>query len=342
MRLGVNVVGLVPLESGTEELYLHNVLVRLRDTQAADIVLFTSPANHDYFDGWQREHIGHGGHSSLERAVKSVRPDVLFSSLESAPAPGAVPQVLYAMDLWSLDNGAPKRHWFGGSQQSHAKKAAHSAVAMVVPSKFVQQECLRLLDVAMDRVVVAPLGADHEVTKPADVSIAQKPFLLAVGEGHELDDVSHILDIMDRLPELEEHCLVIVGHAIGEGSRDWGPKVLRVERLPMSHLLGLYRDCDFYVYPALRSGTGVSVLQALGAGARVIAPRTGGIPEVAGSAPLYFDPNSMASLSSSMQRAIRETEAERATQAKFGRQTAHGFTWETCAWKTLSALRRAE
>lgn len=342
MRLGVNLVGLAPLEGGTEELYLWNVLSRLRDLQAADIVLFTDPENHAHFEGWERAPVGAGGHSSVERAIKAVKPDVVFSSITTAPSVSGVPLVLYAMDLWSLENGPPKRLWFGGSHLAHLKKVVRSAVATVVPSKFVQQECLRLLDLAMDRVVVAPLGADHSNAKPADVSFAQKPFLLTVGEGHELDDISHILDVMNRLTDLDPHCLVVVGRAIGEATRDWGPRVLRIESLPLSHLLSLYRDCDFYIYPALRSGTGVGVLQALGAGARVIAPRTGGIPEVAGSAPLYFDPQSQASLMSSMQRAVRETESERATQAKFGRQTAHGFTWEACAWKTLSALRRAE
>lgn len=341
MRLGVNLVGLAPLEGGTEELYLRNVLTRLRDLQAADIVLFTDPENHEHYAGWERALVGSGGHSSVERAIKSTRPEVVFSSITTAPSVSGVPLVLYAMDLWALENGPSKRTWFGGSHAAHLKKVARAAVATVVPSKFVQQECLRLLDLAMDRVVVAPLGADHDA-KPSDVSFAQKPFLLTVGEGHELDDISHILDVMNRLTELDSHCLVVVGRAIGEATRDWGPRVLRIESLPLGHLLCLYRECDFYIYPALRSGSGVGVLQALGAGARVIAPRTGGIPEVAGSAPLYFDPQSPASLVSSVQRAIRESESERVTQAKFGRQTAHGFTWDACAWKTLSALRRAE
>jgi len=340
MRLGVNVTGVVPFLGGTEELYLRRTLHKLRELEAAEILLFTDPVNHASFEGWERILVGHGGVSSVERAVKSAQPDVVFSSLVTAPSTGSIPQVLYAMDLEAAEDGA-RRSWFGGSRMSHLKKAAHSAAAMVVPSKYVQQECLRVLDLAMDRVVVAPLGVELDA-QPAAGSIAQEPFVLSAGEGHELDDISHIREAMDRLPELGEHSLVVVGHAFQEETREWGPRVLRIERLPLSHLLSLYRDCDFFVYPALKSGSGVGVLQALGAGARVVAPRAGGIPEAAGSAALYFDPQSRTSLVSIVQRALRETESERAAQARFGRQTAHGFTWENCAWKTLSALRRAE
>lgn len=343
MRLGVNVEGIVPFYGGTEDLYLRQLVRTLHELNAAEIVLFTDPVNHETFEGYERVLVGAGGVSSVERAVKSAQPDVVFSSLWNAPSTGSAPQVLYALDLDAAENGGVRRGWFRGSGIGHLRKTAHSAVAMVVPSKFVQQECLRLLDLAMDRVVVAPLGADHRPAQPAAESVAQEPFLLSTGEGHELDDISHIQAVLDRLPELEKHCLVVVGHALDEETRQWGSRVLRIERLPLEHLLALYRDCDLYIYPALRAGSAVGVLRAMDAGARVIAPKVGGIPEAAGSAPIYFEPqNAAASLATAVQRALRESPEERAGRIKFGRQTAHGFTWESCAWKTLSALRRAE
>jgi glycosyltransferase involved in cell wall biosynthesis len=338
MRVGVNLVGLPPRAGGVEALYLRNVLNTLREERAAtEVVLFTDPENHGAFEDWERACIGQD-YRSIEQAVKATAPEVVFASLESAPTSVNVPLVLYALELHTGDNGA-KRHWFG-SPVNTLKRAAHSASALVVPSKYLQQECLRVLEVPMDKVVVAPFGTDT-LCDPAEHCFVRKPFLLAAGDASEIQSVSHIMDALDRIPEAENHILVVVGDEIEGEPRCWGDRVLRVEFLPDNHLAALYQHSAAYVYPALRPGAALGILQAMRAGARVVAPKAGGIPEMAGSVALYFDPKSMTSLVTAIQRALTEGAQERAAQIRFGKQTAAAYTWENCAWKTLSALRRA-
>lgn len=341
MRLGVNATELVPGFGGLEELFLANVLEKLREQRAAaDIVLFINAESRGGFDGWNTITVGTGGeHPSLERAVKAVLPDVLLTPLESAPLGAGVPFVVYAMDLQVEANGAARRSWFGAAPRIlNLKRITHAASAVVVPSKFVQQEFLRVLDTPMDKVVVAPLGTDGwpEDEQPC---LAAKPFFLTTGEFDELEDISHIVAAIERLAD-ENVYLIMVGNTPG-GEKDWGPRVLRIEHLPVGHLAGLYQNCAAFIYPSLRAGSPFAVLQAMRAGARVVAPRTGAIPEAAGTLPLYFEPGSATSLTSALQRALNETRSERATQVKFGRQTAAAFTWDNCAWKTLAALRKA-
>ncbi|HEO71693.1 MAG TPA: glycosyltransferase, partial [Candidatus Hydrogenedentes bacterium] len=110
----------------------------------------------------------------------------------------------------------------------------------------------------------------------------------------------------------------------------------------MNHLAALYQHCDLFVCPSLYEGSGVAVLEAMRAGAPVATSRAGGIPEVAGDTPVYFNPESVGSIAAAIRRLVDEGPAERWRRTTFGRRIAAQYTWEQCAWKTVSALRRAK
>jgi len=87
-----------------------------------------------------------------------------------------------------------------------------------------------------------------------------------------------------------------VGQPAEAEPADWGPRVMRIEYCPASHLAGLYQHCDAFIQPSLYEGSGVTVLEAMRAGAPVVTSRTGGIEEVAGDTPIFFNPESTASI----------------------------------------------
>ena len=117
--------------------------------------------------------------------------------------------------------------------------------------------------------------------------------------------------------------------------------MLRIHACPVAQLAGLYQHCAMYLSAATDDGCGVTVLEAMRAGARVVASRVGAIPEVAGDIPQYFDPNSGKSLLMAVRRVLDEEPEKRAERTRVGRHRAMDYTWENCALKMLSALRRA-
>lgn len=54
--------------------------------------------------------------------------------------------------------------------------------------------------------------------------------------------------------------------------------------------------CHAYIQPSFFEGFGLSVLEAMSCGAPIISSNAGSLPEVAGSAALYFNPNKEKSL----------------------------------------------
>lgn len=99
-----------------------------------------------------------------------------------------------------------------------------------------------------------------------------------------------------------------------------------------------YNCASAFLYPSLYEGFGLPLLEAMACGAPVVASKTGSIPEVAGDAALYFNPQDLDDIRSSLETVIQPGTA--ATLTEKGKARARLFTWEETARKTLDAYRQ--
>ena len=350
MLVGVNTLTMLPGDAGGEEVYLRNVLAKMRAVQPATrFVIFTDSNNHDSFEGWDRVNVGavsnddinafRGGAGRLDSAARDAKVDLLFSSLRTAPLKPSVPIVLFTLDLHYVPAAEQASRWRDASRIKNIKRLCNDSVAMVTPSHFVQKELLEKLGVPMNHSVVAPLGVDEIFARPQNCP-AEKPFLLTVGNTQSSKNIPRLLQAYNKLKDEFPHNLVVVGRPREDEPDDWGPRVIRIDRFPLAALAGLYQHCDVFISASLYDGTGVTVLEAMRAGASVVAGRVGGIPEVAGNTPLYLNPENVSSIVSTVRRALTESPAERSQRVKTGHAIAVEYTWESCAWKTLAAFKR--
>lgn len=340
MLVGVNTLGMKPGWGGGEEVYLRNVLVKMSQLQrSTQFVLFTDRANHDSFDGYRRFHLEEG--QDLDQAAHAQKVDFLFSSLSAAPVEGSIPLAIYAMGLGHLAKAPGWRRLLGPSPIKIAKDICMRASIIVAPSEFVKEEFLALMAIPLNRVVVAPLGVHDQFAWPQSC-IVEKPYLLTVGNTRQNRNIPRLLEVFQRIGQEFPHTLVVVGQPCEAEPDDWGPRVVRIDHLPASQLAGLYQHCALFICPSLYEGSGVRAIEAMKAGTPVATGRAGGITEVVGDSPIFFNPESVDSMVSAVRRALQETDAERGRRIHFGKQTADEYTWEKCAWKTLTAFRRVE
>jgi len=340
VHVGINTLTIEAGCGGGEEHYLRRVLATIRSVQP-DIrfVLFTDQGNHDSFEGWDR--VCTGDVASLERAIRKADPDLLFTPLRTALDKCPVPQVPFTLELMGRGEEPGDRPlWHGTVRLKTARRIAKTASATVVPSEFLHRKCLDLLDIPLDKVVVAPLGVDEAFGEPQP-SIAQEPYILTVGNTHGFKNLIRLRKALAHLKDELPHSLIIVGHPCEAEPENWGSRVVRVLRCPAAHLAGLYQHCDLFVCPSLYEGSAVTVLEAMRAGAPVVASRVGAIPESAGDTPLYFNPESVSSIVAAIRRMLDESPADRERRTRFGKQIAAEYTWERCAWKTIAAFRHA-
>ena len=105
-------------------------------------------------------------------------------------------------------------------------------------------------------------------------------------------------------------------------------------------LPALYTHALAMVYPSLYEGFGLPVLEAMACGAVVICSDRSSLPEVGGSAVLYFDPEDEARLLHQMQAMVKRESLE-AEKRTLSLQQAATFSWENYARLFAEAMRHS-
>lgn len=349
MRIGVNLLFLLPAQVGGTETYVRNLLPALLDLdRAPDLVLFTNRENHETFEGFERVALGVKARSRTRRilaeqlllpaAAARARVDILFSPGYTAPLRARVPQVVTIHDAQFRahpeDFPAPAR-W---AHAFFVTRAARAADAVLAVSQFARGELRERLGVPDAKIRVtgeAPAPPPPEPWPlPPGVS---PPFLLCVGNTYPHKNIRPLAEVFARNADDIPHRLVIVGQPrAGEPAPH--PRIQRIHRLSPPELFGLYRACDLFVFPSRYEGFGLPVAEAMAAGARVAAARAAAVPEVAGDAATYFDPDDPDDIARAIREALGESPERRRALVEAGRARAASFTWAACARRTLDAF----
>jgi alpha-1,3-rhamnosyl/mannosyltransferase len=129
----------------------------------------------------------------------------------------------------------------------------------------------------------------------------------------------------------------LIARAAAAGAADL---IVRLGPIAERPLLALYRSAVALVYPSLYEGFGFPVLEAMAAGAPVIASRAASVPEVLGDAGILLDPRDPSVWAEVIVR-VMTNDDERAKMVAAGRTRAAAFTWERTARATVDVYERA-
>jgi glycosyltransferase involved in cell wall biosynthesis len=232
--------------------------------------------------------------------------------------------------------------------------AAARSAAILVPSSFTRDRLLACYDVDPARVHVTPEGVSPRWSGPesgADLP-ADLParFVLAIGALHPRKNLPRVIQAVAqaRSDGAGELSLVLVGPD-GPGAQEVQRTIDSLGAQAWVRQLGfvgdrsvaaLYSRAVAVVHASLYEGFGLPVLEAMAAGAAVVASNTTSMPEVAGDAALLVDPTDVAAIAQAIGR-IATDPALRERLVATGRQRAAVFTWERCALATVAAYRAA-
>jgi glycosyltransferase involved in cell wall biosynthesis len=105
-------------------------------------------------------------------------------------------------------------------------------------------------------------------------------------------------------------------------------------------LARFYGAADAFVFPSLYEGFGLPVVEAMTCGCPVITSDRSSLPEVAGDAAEYVNPDDPGAIAEAMRRVLGDTD-RRAGMCDRGLAQAKRFHWQECAQTTLDVYRRA-
>lgn len=103
-------------------------------------------------------------------------------------------------------------------------------------------------------------------------------------------------------------------------------------------IVALFSQADFFVMPSLYEGFGTTVLEAFATGTPAIVSNVSSIPEIAGEAAEFVEPNSARNIADAMLKLAKDENLKQTLREK-GKQQVAKFNWEKCARETLAVYK---
>jgi len=270
----------------------------------------------------------------------------LVHAVSLAAPPTAAPLVVTVHDLaWrAVPEAFPARgrRW----HEQALRRAARRAACLVVPSEATAQALREAgLGVGDDRIAVVAEGSDH--LAPADPvatneALAQLgvggDFLLAVGTREPRKNLARLFDAYAiARPRFAEPLPLIVVGPVGWGTATAAPPagVVFAGQVGDGVLAGLYGRARLVAYVPLVEGFGLPVVEAMRAGAPVVASA---VPSSGGAAH-EVDPRDVEAIADGLVR-VASDGALRAGLVARGLARVGPLTWRAAAEGHLAVWRR--
>lgn len=286
---------------------------------------------------------------------------VHYLSHQDASPQTRCPFVVSVMDTITLSvnelYSPAQRIKYRAMQQFINRPIIHRASLVLAISECTKKDIVRYYQVAPGKVVVVPLAVEERFFSewsPSDIANLRSrydlpdSFILYVGGIDPRKNVGSIFAAMRILLSAGKPCppLVFAGHI--KNQREYPEMMKHLRELGIEHhirFLGFVPDEDLpllfktsvaFVYPSRYEGFGLPILQAMAAGTPVLTTKLSSIPEVAGSAALYIDPDDPATIAENLTALLAASDLRNSLVAK-GNQQARGFSWERTGAKTVEA-----
>jgi len=236
------------------------------------------------------------------------------------------------------------------------RPALKRAARVVCISEATRAELTGRFPSAARKATVVPLAASESFGRKASASTLaavreryglERPFVLALGTVEPRKNMPRLVEAFARLPPgVRDGRQLVVAGATGWGTRGtrtaierYGAMVKMLGWVPDEDLAALYQACDVFCYPSLHEGFGLPVLEAMLAGAVVVAAGIPSLREIAGDAVIYVDPHDAEHICAGLEAALEATGSESGIGAT-AHQRASGFSWGDTARAVLQELER--
>lgn len=289
--------------------------------------------------------------------LRELQATLYHSAYYLMPYRPRVPSVLTLFDLIPMQFPSQSswraRRLFRWMMALALRTSQHS----IAISQSTYQDVLDHFAVAAAHITPIPLAADPIFGPQPAAQIADlrrryglpERFVLYLGSNKPHKNLVRLVEAWGRVaPEFRDHRLVVAGawieafpepciraEQIGLGA----DRIRWLGPVPGVDLPALYAAATLFVFPSLREGFGLPVVEAMACGAPVACADAPALSEVVGDAALHFDPQAVDDIGTVIVRALRSREL-RAELRQRGLVRAAGFSWTRTAQETLVVYRR--
>jgi glycosyltransferase involved in cell wall biosynthesis len=353
LKVGLNLLHLVPGETGGAELYARRLIPALQELDV-DLTFFTGKgvwggleAVELPFDPRSRARRVLAEQTLLPRAARRAGIDLLHNLFTTAPAVLGVPQVTTILDVIYKrfpETHAGLRAW---GLRALVPLAARRSRRILTLSESAKGDIVRFLGVSPDRVDVSYLGPglpDDVTPVPEDelrrrFDLGDGPVVLSVSAKRPHKNLERLFSAFEPLSAV----LLVTGYPTpfeAELRRRAGERVRFGGWVSDEELAGLHALSTCLAFPSLAEGFGLPVLEAMRSGLPVVCSNTTSLPEIAGEAAIYFDPTDIEAMTRALEQVLSDPEL-RGRLAAAGKAQAEKFSWDETARATLRSYEQA-
>jgi glycosyltransferase involved in cell wall biosynthesis len=212
------------------------------------------------------------------------------------------------------------------TQAMHGRKyrnAARTCDVIFANSAYTADDFTKHFGFPRARILVAPPGIAREFTADGEASDLGAPYVLTVATLEPRKNLGTLVDAFALLDVPDLALAVAGGAGWGEQPQLDRKGVVRLGRVTDEELARLYRGAAVVVYPSRFEGFGMPIVEAMAAGAPVVASSHPSMDEAAGDAAVRADPEDPAAIAAAIRDALSRREELRAKGLAHAKQ----FTW---------------
>lgn len=369
MRVGLDLLYLVPGETGGRETYARELVPAMQElAPALELIAFVNRDAGSRFvaelgegidavvvpiSARNRAQWALGELGMVSMAARRTRVELLHSMANFAPTWGPFRRVVTIHDLQYM--AVPELLSWPVRLTTHGmvSVAARRADRILAVSNAGGDEIVAGLGIPRERVDVVPNGVRTPLSAPATAGVreryrlGERRVVLSVATNLPHKNLPVLLDALALIDPEERPLLILAGHGTQEQSL-WtralatgvADDVRPLGGLSTDELDSVYAIADCLVLPTLHEGFGLPAIEAMARSIPVICSDIPALHEVAGSAALYFDPRAPEQIAARIAEVIANTTLADRLRAQ-GRKRAAEFSWEAAAQGTLESYRRA-
>lgn len=293
----------------------------------------------------------------LAWAAKQFKADVLVSLDGFCSLTSQIPQVLAVHDLAFIHHPSfiPKLHLL--FYKTHQKRFLKKAKAVVTVSEFSKQDIIHQYKINSNKINVV-YNATRTAFKPfeyADNDFIKRryaegsEFFLFIGGIHPRKNLLQLLKAFSifKKRQLSSMKLLVAGRLAWHNEElleklktyKYRDEVVLLDYLPEAELAQVTAAAYALIYPSLFEGFGVPIIEAMKSGVPVACSNTSSMPEVAGDAALFFDPNDANDIAQQMMLLYKD-ENRRKELIQKGIAQANKFSWNDSAQKLWQIIEQ--
>lgn len=242
---------------------------------------------------------------------------------------------------------------FARSFESTVSKARH----LITDTETTRREVIEYLGWKEERITAIPLGVSNDFC-PRGSGIAQETlqrygliygqYLLCVSTIEPRKKILELLHAFSQLPDAlkRSYPLVLIG---GKGwlSEHIHDEIKKMEASSFVKYLGFVAEVDLpvvyagaraFVYPSCYEGFGLPVIEAMASGVPVLTSNQSTLPEISKGAAMHVNPEDIDGFTDALKKLLLD-HAWRFEATTLGLHVANGYSWRTCAERTISVYK---